>query len=135
MYEIALLPVIVAAVVNVAIGFAWYHPSVFGTMWMNWSGVRPNMEEAKKKMPVSVGAAFLASVLTAYVLNHFGIAWGVFDAVAAFELGFWTWAGFVAPVMLGIVLWEGKPIKLYVLNIAYWLVALVAMSEVLVLMA
>lgn len=135
MYEVALLPVIVAAVVSVAIGFTWYHPKVFGTMWMQWSGITPNQEEAKKKMPMLVGVAFLASALTAYVLSHFGIAWGVFDIVAAFELGFWTWAGFVAPVLLGSVLWEGRPIKLYVLNASYWLVTLVVIAEVLVLMS
>ncbi|RJQ34516.1 DUF1761 domain-containing protein [Candidatus Parcubacteria bacterium] len=134
MYEVTLLPVFIAGLVSVVIGFVWYHPRLFGGAWMRMTGITPeSVERGKKRMPLMVILALLASMLAAYVLNYFGIAWGVYDIIGAFELGFWSWVGFVAPVMFGIVLWEQKPFALYLINALYWLVALIAMSIVLVL--
>ena len=67
-------------------------------------------------------------------MSYFAIAWGVFDVIGAIELGFWSWVGFVAPTMLGVVLWEQKPIKLYLINALYWLVAFVAIAITLVIL-
>ena len=135
MYEVSIVPILVAGIIATAIGFVWYHPKVFGNAWMRLAGITPeSVERGKKKMPVVVLVATLAAMLVAYVMNHFGIAWGVFDVVGAIELGIWTWVGFVAPVMLGIVLWEQKSFKLYAINASYWLVTLVVMSVILVLL-
>ena len=75
----------------------------------------------------------LASMVIAYVMDYFRIAWSVNDFAGAVELGFACWAGFVAPTMLGIVLWDQKPLRLYLINTLYWLVALVTIALVLVL--
>src|SRR3989344_4203682 len=117
MYEVTWLPILVAGIIAIVIGFAWYHPKVFGTAWM----------------PIVIVVATLAAMLVAYVMNHFGVAWGVFDIIGAIELGIWTWVGFVAPIMLGIVLWEQRSFKLYVINASYWLVTFIAISVTLVL--
>ena len=84
-------------------------------------------------MPVSAFFAFCASVVVAYVMNHFGIAWGVFDWIGGVELGFWCWLGFAAPVLLGPVLWEGKSTKLYAINAGFWLVSFIVMGVILTL--
>ena len=132
MIEVKLLSVLLAGIAPVVIGFIWYHPSVFGSAWMRMVGVTPEMaERGKKKMPLMAALAILASMLAAYVMNHFGIAWGVFDIIGAIELGFWCWLGFVVPTMLGTVLWEQKSFKLYLINVMFWLVAFVAMAIIL----
>ena len=132
MIEVKLLSVLLAGIAPVVIGFIWYHPSVFGSAWMRMVGVTPEMaERGKKKMPLMAALAILASMLAAYVMNHFGIAWGVFDIIGAIELGFWCWLGFVVPTMLGAVLWEQKSFKLYLINVMFWLVAFVAMAIIL----
>ena len=134
MYEVTWLPILVAGIIAIVIGFAWYHPKVFGTAWMRMSGITPeSVESGKKRMPIVIVVATLAAMLVAYVMNHFGIAWGVFDIIGAIELGIWTWVGFVAPIMLGIVLWEQRSFKLYVINASYWLVTFIAISVTLVL--
>lgn len=48
-------------------------------------------------------------------------------------VGFWNWLGFVAPVTLGGVLWEGKPWKLWGLNNGYQLLSLLVMGVILAL--
>jgi hypothetical protein len=132
MFEISFWPILAAGIANLIIGFVWYHPKVFGTSWMRMANISPEaMERGKKRMPVVIIVAILAAMLAAYVMNHFGIAWGVYDWIGAVELAFWTWVGFVAPVMLGVVLWEGKPLKLFFVNSLYWLVSFVVMAVIL----
>ena len=134
MMEVNFLSILLAGIVSVIIGFVWYHPRVFGGVWMRMVGVTPEMaERGKKKMPLMATLAVLASMLTAYVMTYFGIAWNVFDIIGAIELGFWCWVGFVAPTMLGIILWEQKSFKLYLINALFWLVSFIAMAVVLLL--
>ena len=132
MIEVTFFPILAAGIVSAVIGFVWYHPRVFGSAWMRMSNITPEMaERGKKRMPLYAFLAFLASMLAAYVMNYFGIAWGVYDWIGAIELGIWSWIGFVAPAMLGQVLWEQKPFLLYLINAGYWLVSFVAMAIVL----
>ncbi len=94
--------------------------------------ITPEMAEAsKKKAPQTAIVALLASMIVAYVMNYFGIAWGVFDWIGALQLGFWTWAGFTAPPMLGMVLWEHKPVRYYLIVSLYWLVSFMVMALIL----
>ena len=136
MFEVTLWPILAAGIANVILGTIWFNPHVFGRSWMGMVGMSPDqMERGKKKMPLMAFIAFLASMVVAYVMNYFGIAWGVFDWIGAVELGFWSWLGFVAPTMLGMVLWEGKPFKYYAIVSGYWLVSFIVMAIVLVLLA
>ena len=131
MLEVSFLPILFAGVVSVVIGFIWYHPRVFGGAWMRMTNLSPEMvERGKRLMLLKALFGLLASMLVAYVMNYFGIAWGVFDVIGAIELGFWCWVGFVVPTMFGIVLWEQKPFSLYLINVSYWLVSLIAMAIV-----
>ena len=132
MIEVSFLPVFFAGAVSVIIGFVWYHPSIFGSVWMRLSNLSPEaVERGRKRMPLMALFGLLASMLAAYVMNYFGVAWGVFDTIGAIELGFWCWLGFVVPTMLGSVLWEQKSFKLYLINSLYWLVSFIVMAIVL----
>ena len=134
MTEASLWPIVAAGIASTLLGWVWYHPKVFGTAWMRMSGITPEMaERGKKRMPLYALIAFLASMIVAYVMRHFAIAWGVYEWVGAVELGLWLWIGFVMPPMLGMILWEHKPVRLYLINTLYWLVAFVAIAIVLVL--
>jgi hypothetical protein len=136
MFEVSFLPILVAGIANIVLGMIWFHPKVFGSSWMGGANISAaDMAAGKKKMMVSAFIAFLGAMVVAYVMNHFGIAWGVFDWIGAVELGFWCWVGFVAPTMLGMVLWEQKPFKQYAIVAGQWLVSFVMMAVILVLLA
>ncbi len=125
--------ILAAGSASVLIGWVWYHPSVFGTAWMRMSNITPEMaERGKKRMPITAGIGLGMSMVVAYVMTYFGMAWGVYDIISAIELGVWVWIGFVAPVAIGAVLWEQKPLRLYFINASYWLVALVVMAIILI---
>lgn len=125
--------VVAAAVVSMVIGAAWYSPLLFGRLWMKLSGItEKSIAEAKKKgMAKSYAIGFLAVLVMSYVLAHFVDYLGATTIAAGMQAGFWLWLGFVATVMVNSFLWEGKPVKLYLLNIAHYLVVLLVMGAIL----
>lgn len=136
MFEVTLIPVLAAALASVVFAFIWYHDMVFGKTFKQSLNLTPEQTaRGMKRMPLMSFFAFLASIVAAYVLNYFGIAWGVYDWVGAIELGIWVWLGFVAPAMLGMVLWEMKSFKYFLVVSGYWLFAFVLMAVVLVAFA
>ncbi len=127
-----LLVILAAGVVSVIIGYIWYHPRIFGGLWMRLAGITPEMaERAQHRKLLHAVLGLLASVLVAYVMFWFGAAWSVYDWTTALQLAFWCWIGFAAPLLLGSTIWEQRPFRLYLINALYWLVAFIAMALVL----
>ncbi len=127
-----LLAILLAGFSNVILGMIWYNPKVFGGAWMQMINITPEQaERGQKRMPLMALIGFLAATLMAWVLAIVLTAFQVFDVLGALDVGFWIWLGFVAPILLGTVLWETKPFKLYLINALYWLLALLTMSAIL----
>ena len=126
------LAVLVAAIASMVIGFIWYGP-LFGKMWMRMMGFdKKKMDEAKKKgMGKTYALAFLTSLIMSYVLAHFVSYLQAMTIADGAILGFWLWIGFFATTQLGMVMWEGKPVKLYILNTLHYLVTLIVMASIL----
>lgn len=130
------LAVLVAAILNMVLGWLWYGP-LFGKPWMAMMGFTPDKMAAaqKKGMGQSYALMFVGSLVMSWVLAHALIFASTYlmlsGIVAGLMGGFFNWLGFIAPVTLGSVLWEGKPWKLWVLNAGYYLVGLMLMGVVL----
>lgn len=133
--DVNYLAVLVAAVVNMAIGYAWYGP-LFGKKWIALMQFTPeSMAEARNKgMTKSYLITFVGALVMAYVLYHtIAFAFGfmqVSGAVAALSSGFWMWLGFVMPVTLGKVIWEGKSWPLWAIDNGYYLALLLINSAI-----
>ncbi len=137
MVPVNYLAVLVAAIVSMVLGFLWYGP-IFGKQWIYMMGWNEADCKGKQKQGMGVQTYVLmivGSLVMAYVLAHSVIigntyfqATGVHGGLMA---GFWNWLGFVAPVMLGRVLWEGQSWKLWVLNNGYYLLSLLLMGALL----
>jgi len=125
--------VLVAAIVSFVVGWVWYGP-LFGKTWKNLMGFTDEvMMSMKMKAGTAMVTGFISALVTSYVLAHFVVLLNLTTVEEACQLAFWLWLGFVATVMLGSVLWEGKSMKLFVLNAAENLVALVLAAVILVL--
>ena len=124
--------VLVAAIAAMAIGFLWYGP-LFGKQWMQLAGLsEKKLKGAKQKgMGKTFVIAFVSTLIMTYVLAHFVDYVEAKTITDGAVLGFWLWIGFFAPTQLGIVLWEGKPLNLYLINTLHYLVVLVVMSSIL----
>ena len=126
------IAIVVSAIVSMIIGSLWYSPLLFGNLWMKLQGFsKKDMGKAKQKgMGKLYLAAFIGSLLTAGVLGYLidmvgkSVSSGILIALLA-------WLGFIVTTLLGSVLWEGKPVSLYVLNILFHLVNLVVMGLIL----
>lgn len=129
-----------AAVLSIILGSLWYGP-LFGKTWialMGWSKADIEKGKANKaSMMRSYGIQVVGSLFMAFVLSHalvFAKAYlGTSGVSAGVQTGFWNWLGFIVPVTLTSVLWEGKPWKLWLLNSGYHLVALISMGILLAL--
>ncbi len=128
--------VIAAAVSNMVLGFLWYGP-LFGKKWMALSGRTAESLEADKQkgMALTYVIQILGALLMSYVLAHaiiFGMAYtntyGILGGVTA---SFWYWLGFVAPVTVGDVLWNGRSWSYWCISAGYYLVALLIMGAIL----
>ena len=127
------IAIIVASIVVMIIGFLWYSPLLFGNVWMKLSNIsKKDIDKNKKKgMGKYMLAAFVALLLTAGVMEFMLELIGYTDFFSGVVFGFLVWLGFVATVMLNNVLWEGKSVPLYLLNILYELVVFVVMGGIL----
>lgn len=133
MPELNYLAVLIAAVAAMALGFLWYSPALFAKQWMKLSGLsEAKFEDSKKKgMGKTYAISTLGSVLMAFVLAMVFQFVGTFATIDAIILAFWLWLGFVAPVMVNSVLFEGKSWNLFWINSGYQLASLILMALIL----
>jgi len=138
MIEINYLAILACGVAAMILGFLWYGP-LFGKMWADLMGcgamTAEQVKEKQKKATPGYIVQFIGALLMAYVLAHgltFGNAYLNMTGIGAGLQGaFWYWLGFVAPVTIGSVLWDGKPMKLWYINAGYYLVQLLMMGVIL----
>ncbi len=127
------LAVLVSALATIVVGFLWYSPLLFGKLWMKLSMIsNADIKKAKQKgMTASYLLMIISTLLMSYVLAVFLDYANALTPVAGLATGVLLWLGFVVPLLLGSVLWEGKSWKLYMLNVAYYLVVLIIMGAIL----
>lgn len=134
MFPIDYLAVFVAAIVAMILGGLWYGP-VFGKPWMRMMGLtKESMKDMKMKPATAMALGFVGALVMAYVLAQLlslaGTIYGDLSLSAVLQDAFLVWLGFIAPVTLGVVIWEGKPWKLWLLNAGYYLVSLLLMGAI-----
>lgn len=133
MPQVNLVAVLVAAIVNMVLGFLWYGP-LFGKIWMKAMGYTQKDAEKMKKegnMGKIYGLAFIGGLVMAYVLAAFIGLIGANTAAAGAQVGFWAWLGFIVTKSFTDVLFEGKNWTAYYLSMGYQLVSLLAMGAIL----
>jgi len=135
--SINLIPVIAAAVINMAIGMLWYSPFVLGKLWIKSMG-QPGVQEGKTTEESRQGANPLiyvfntiASLVFAYVLAHIMKFASISSFADGIIIGFWVWLGFVVTTVLPGYLYERRPKILYFIFILYQLVAICLMGGLL----
>ena len=140
MIPINLLTVIGAAAAAIVLGFLWYGP-VFGKKWTQESGLTEDkMNAAKAKgMGKTYAIMVVSTIIMSYVLAHSLLFANTYlntsGVSAGLQAGFWNWLGYVAPVSLGAVLWDGKSWIYWFITAGYYLVSLLVMGVILALWA
>ncbi len=124
--DVNYLAVGVGAVVSFVFGAMWYGP-LFSKTWVRLSGFTPEqVEEGRKQsMAKSYVLTFVGCLLISSMLWHIIVLAEGFSGESGLTIGvlagFWSWLGFVVPITLGSVLWEGRSWSLWLFNNAYHL--------------
>lgn len=134
MYQPNLVAVLAAGILPMLIGSLWYGP-LFGKMWMNLIGkteeeIRADMKPVKMYVVTFIMALIMAYVL-AHVLQAFADAYEIDGLVAGLQGAFWMWLGLVLTVGYQAVAFEDKSLRLFIINMAYNLVTIMAMGALL----
>lgn len=154
--EINFLAVLVAALSSFIVGFFWYNPKVFGTIWMNETGMTE--EKARKgNMAKTFGLTFIFAFMLAFIMmpltiHQFGAlgmvggdatkalpSYAAFmadyqDAFRTFKHGAlhgFTSGLFIAlPVVATNCLLEQKTFKYAAVTSGYWIVVMTLMGAI-----
>ena len=147
--EINLLALLAAAFSTLVVGFIWYNPKVFGTIWMNESGIT---EEKMKggNMAITLLVSFIYAFFIAFVLRFLvihqtgalGIVGGdasiakpsyaafMSDYGTAFRTfkhgalhGFMTGLFLILPVLGISALYERRSFKYTLVTGGYWVIS------------
>jgi len=124
------LAVLIAGVINMAIGMFWYSPALFAKPWLVALGKTPEDIKQSSAGPIYV-INTVASLVTAYVLAMFIKMLNETTAIGGAKIGVWVWLGFVVMTVLPTYLYEMRPRKLYFIYISYQLISFIIMGIVL----
>ena len=129
MLPINWLAVLVAAIIRMAVGFAWYSPPLFLKPWQAVTGVTPESMRAGlgKAMVVDV----IGSLIMSFALANIIVGAGITDWLNGALAGFWVWLGFMATLMVSLWGYENRSLKLIAINLGNNLIALVLMGALL----
>jgi hypothetical protein len=125
-YEINYSAIIASTIVYMIIGFIWYSKWVFGKIWM-----KLNKEPKKTRMFLahfgSIVSAFVISFVMSYFIRHLHVHNFFYGAL----VGFSAWLGFVLTTNLAGALYAAKPVKLFLIDAGYFLIAFIVMGGIL----
>ena len=154
--EVNFLALLVAALTTLVVGFIWYHPKVFGTVWMRETNQTEESMKGSNMIKIfamSIFYAFLISfILQGIVIHQFG-AMGLVGgdptlakpSYAAFMAdygtayrtfkhgmlhGFFTGLFVALPIIGTNALFERKTWKYTLINGGFWIVSLTIMGGI-----
>jgi len=129
MLPINWLAVLVAAIIRMAVGFAWYSPPLWLKPWQALTGVTPETMKAGlgKAMVVDV----IASLVMSFALANIIVGANISDWLNGALAGFWVWLGFQATLLVSLWGYENRSLKLIAINLGNNLIALLLMGALL----
>lgn len=127
-YEVNYSAIVAATIVYMIIGFLWYSKWLFGTIWAKLQ----KLEKEPKKIRMiighigSVASGFILASVLSYFIRHLHVHHFLYGAV----VGFLAWVGFVFTTSLTGALYTAKPIKLFLIDSTYLLIAFIVMGGI-----
>jgi hypothetical protein len=125
------LAIVFAALSTLAVGFVWYHPKVFGTIWMKASGVDPEGGK-NSNMLLIFGIVFVAAGVAAFQMSY---SVHEDEKFAPFIHGMYHGMRvslfYIAPAVVINALFERRSAVYMAVHIGYWLASFCTMGGIL----
>jgi hypothetical protein len=130
MYETRIdwVVVLIAAVLNMLVGFLWYSKWLFANEWMKHHKITEN--DLKKMGASCMLWGFIVSLVIAYFIALFEGKLGIANVTDGMFFGFCIWLGFVATTQISGVIWNKQPLKMFLIDTSCKLVSLLVMGGV-----
>lgn len=131
-----IIAIIVAGVVAMAIGWAWYSPFLFGKQWV--AGNAPTQGDMNVVKPKAMGMlfalSFIGELVTAFVVYKVLDLTATTGFLGGAQLVLLLWLGFMVPLEMGRILWLGKPWNIFFIAASQDAVQLIGMAAVFALL-
>jgi hypothetical protein len=128
--QVNLWAVLAAMASSMVVGSIWYAQSVFGKVWIKLAKIDMTKDKGSVLKPTAI--TMVVSLITAYTLAHVAYLSNQFfqDSFLQDSLStaFWMWLGFTAARFITHDAFEGRPMKLTVLNIGNEFVTIMVMG-------
>lgn len=130
--QVNYLAVFLAMLSSMVVGSVWYARKVFGNTWAKLAKIDIDKDRGSVFKPIAT--TVVVSLITAYVLAHVAYLSNHFFENSFLQdslmTAFWMWLGFTAARFITHDAFEGRPVKLTVLNIGNEFVTIMAMGLV-----
>jgi hypothetical protein len=123
------LAVIVAAIVDFVVGFAWYSPALFGRRWAKLAGI--DLEQVSGGASPIYAVPAVRALISAYVLALFLLGMGARTLLEGALVGLLASLGFVVASTVDDYVFGRRPRDLWILNSGYYVVGFVLMGAIL----
>ena len=122
------LAVVVATVIAMVIGFAWYSPGVFGKRWMGYLGT--TQAQLGNPGPMGMAVGVVSALLNAWILAVLAMNLGGTTIGDAVMLGLLCWLGFMATITAAQISFEKKPWGLWAVNNGHNVIVQIVMAAI-----
>lgn len=112
------MAILLGAFIGMLFGMAWYSEILFAKKWRRLMKLDRNSKNVLKirgKM-LSYGIHFFALLILGFAIAQIVNFAKIVTPFSGFKLAILLWFGLVATTQIGSVIWEGKSIKLFLIN-------------------
>ena len=118
--ELNYLAIVVGVVINMVLGALWYSPVLLGKSWMAAAGITAEDIEARKgEQYRGYAVAVVVSIVLVFVLALLTRNLGIDEPLDGLVLGLVAGIGLVAFSQAPNYSFEGRPLRLFLINLGY----------------
>lgn len=133
-FSVGFLPLLIGTVFNMGLGAMWYSNILFAKPWMAEAGITDEQLKDTTDMGKVYGFTMLMALVTSYVIGFIVVNFGLASIGQALLLAIILWLGTDLPMVIKNWGFEGRTMKLGLINHSYQLCVYVVVSILFVLL-
>jgi hypothetical protein len=124
--------IVIAVIVNMALGSLWFSPVLFSKKWIEWEGHTAGQGMGSGgSLPILIALTTVGGIISAITLAWFIDRTGTTTLVGGALVGLYAGIGFVAPAMFADHLFNNRKGALFLIVAGYPVVGLAIMGAIL----
>lgn len=134
-FEVSILPLIIGTLFNMGLGAMWYSPILFAKVWMKEAGVTmEDVNASPSDLPKIYGATAVTALITSYAIGFMINNLKIDSITDAFIFVTILWLGTNLPSIIKNWGFEGRTVKLGIINHGYDFVVYIIVSILYILL-